>query len=942
MTQKKEDKLKGYVQMKIPYGGYFINDSGTIYSKKRDITMVSKIYDRCYRISLSGEGKSKCFQIHELVGEYFLPPVKDCKNIVHKNFDSLDNHVSNLKWVNDEDYGIYRQRKIQFDFLKENKGYFSIGDKFPSYCANKKGEIYGIAKKENVKVFEKYRLYYVMLFTFGHKYANYQLDLMMAETFLPKVEGKSKVLHKNFDMADCSVNNLKWCSDEEYKEFYKEVVKKENEKSDKLKGFISFDEPYEYYYFNGAGKVYNKKREEFMALTKKDRYNSVNLAYDNKDKCFWIHKTVAEYFLPKPDDPEKTEVWHKNGDTFDNNYTNLKWVTPQKLRELRKSKTTDEYLQKDEYSDTVRLKSPYDNYCVNKKAQVFSFNRNKPLLLSPDEKDDMYYAVLFYDDCKEKKFYAVDKMVAEAFIDNPLNLSKVIHKNYDLKDNNIENLEWSTEKNWQKFRLTIVEKNRANGHEKKRIHKGYQKKEKVPKICDLEGFVNMESPYDCYYINGKGEIYSLHKGQIIRSYMHQNGYCLYISLACDANDTTHTFSVSLLVAKYFNLPKMEGKSLLWHKDGNYSNNHIDNLQWVDKDELKKYRVIELKKTILTGELKDFEEIPGHDGMYYINKQGKIYSFFVYDYRTLILTSFGYYISIIGNAENKKHWFVHRLVATIFIPRVEGKYWVNHKDGNKTNNDVSNLEWCTPQENAQHAHDTGLHPKTKPEYDYYYYQIDEDDEIVTTYVSIAEIVKKFNNGVYDKELREELREENGNKIYGYYWKRERINYDIYCDELWRATKTGTLIDEYVEVSDYGRVRNSKTKHYYMLQDSGKYNVVSINDGENKKTYKVHQLVNDSFGENKYGTKIGIDVDHIDKNSKNNHASNLQCLDKKAHARKDKGISITEVCEDGTIKKYETMTDAGQAIGKNPGSISEAVKTGKPYMKSKWHKTSEYIE
>ena len=55
----------------------------------------------------------------------------------------------------------------------------------------------------------------------------------------------------------------------------------------------------------------------------------------------------------------------------------------------------------------------------------------------------------------------------------------------------------------------------------------------------------------------------------------------------------------------------------------------------------------------------------------------------------------------------KSFLVHRLVAYAFIPEVEGKTSINHKDGNPRNNKVENLEWCNHSENTNHAFETGL-------------------------------------------------------------------------------------------------------------------------------------------------------------------------------------------------------------------------------------------
>lgn len=60
-------------------------------------------------------------------------------------------------------------------------------------------------------------------------------------------------------------------------------------------------------------------------------------------------------------------------------------------------------------------------------------------------------------------------------------------------------------------------------------------------------------------------------------------------------------------------------------------------------------------------------------------------------------------------ENKKAKYraMHRLIAELFIPNPNNYRFINHKDGNKLNNNVENLEWCTSKQNMQHAFNNNL-------------------------------------------------------------------------------------------------------------------------------------------------------------------------------------------------------------------------------------------
>ncbi len=63
---------------------------------------------------------------------------------------------------------------------------------------------------------------------------------------------------------------------------------------------------------------------------------------------------------------------------------------------------------------------------------------------------------------------------------------------------------------------------------------------------------------------------------------------------------------------------------------------------------------------------------------------------------------GYSRIVLMKEAIRKRYMCHRLVAKTFIPNPNNLLYINHKDGNRSNNCVDNLEWCTQSENEQHA------------------------------------------------------------------------------------------------------------------------------------------------------------------------------------------------------------------------------------------------
>ena len=139
------------------------------------------------------------------------------------------------------------------------------------------------------------------------------------------------------------------------------------------------------------------------------------------------------------------------------------------------------------------------------------------------------------------------------------------------------------------------------------------------------------------------------------------------------------------------------------------------------------------------------KIDGVKKKYTIDVYGNIYDIKEKKYRKQIPNKKGYLkVSFYVNGKDKR-FFVHRLVLMTFNP-VEGmeKLQVNHIDGNKQNNYVGNLEWCTNSENQKHAYRIGLN-KSKPG--------EQNPSAKLTEQEVIEIADMIMAGVTHKEIAE---------------------------------------------------------------------------------------------------------------------------------------------------------------------------------------------
>lgn len=97
-------------------------------------------------------------------------------------------------------------------------------------------------------------------------------------------------------------------------------------------------------------------------------------------------------------------------------------------------------------------------------------------------------------------------------------------------------------------------------------------------------------------------------------------------------------------------------------------------------------------------LEEWRDVPGYEGLYQVSNLGRVYSFKTNRYLKMGINSHGYKRAPLLKDDKTQLRNVHRLVALAFIPNPDNKPNVDHINGDKTDNRVTNLKWATQKEN----------------------------------------------------------------------------------------------------------------------------------------------------------------------------------------------------------------------------------------------------
>ena len=285
---------------------------------------------------------------------------------------------------------------------------------------------------------------------------------------------------------------------------------------------------------------------------------------------------------------------------------------------------------------------------------------------------------------------------------------------------------------------------------------------------------------------------------------------------------------------------------------------------------------------------------------------------------------GYIRSGLYNSNGKQKTFdLHRVVAETFIPNLEKKKTVNHKNHDKLDNRVDNLEWATTTEQNRHKRKT---PREKQRL-ISSRKVWRIDKITNQKLQLYETMRDAAKWIFDQNLTSVkefnlgqniktkicavCRKKRGCKTaYGYKWAYDDSSDDIYQNEIWKPIPKHLVKNvEGYHISSYGRVRNRTERISNGHNKPNDYKWISIG----KYQYQLHRLVAQTFLPNYFGKPV---VNHKDLNKSNTSLYNLEWVSLSENTRHyhKKNIAIFKKDTTNVIKIVETQIEAMEYIKK----------------------------